>query len=44
MIQDPSYYTLYAALRPDRHWWLVSYPYYAKFAQRDDAKLMVQDD
>ena len=32
MQQDPKYYATYAALRPDRHWRLVAYPYYAKFA------------
>ena len=36
MRQDPMYYMLYAALRPDRAWRLVTYPYYAKFAQPGD--------
>lgn len=37
MRQDPVYYTLYAALRPDKHWRLVSYPYYAKYAKKGDS-------
>jgi hypothetical protein len=32
MRQDPAYYMLYAALRPDSAWRLVSYPYYAKYS------------
>ena len=36
MRQDPMYYALYAALRPDRQWRLVTYPYYAKFAVEGD--------
>jgi hypothetical protein len=36
MRQDPVYYAVYAALRPDRQWRLVSYPYYAKFAVKGD--------
>jgi hypothetical protein len=36
MRQDPLYYMLYAALRPDKAWRLVTYPYYAKFAQPGD--------
>lgn len=30
------YYALYAALRPDKQWRLVSYPYYAKYAMKGD--------
>jgi hypothetical protein len=30
MRQDPVYYAAYAALRPDKQWRLVSYPYYIK--------------
>ena len=37
MRQDPAYYTLYATLRPDKQWRLVSYPYYAKFAVEGDS-------
>jgi hypothetical protein len=36
MRQDPVYYALYAALRPDKQWRLVSYPYYAKYAVQGD--------
>ena len=36
MRQDPVYYALYAALRPDKQWRLVSYPYYAKYAVAGD--------
>jgi hypothetical protein len=36
MRQDPVYYALYAALRPDQQWRLVSYPYYAKYAVEGD--------
>jgi hypothetical protein len=36
MRQDPLYYALYAALRPDQQWRLVSYPYYAKYAVKGD--------
>lgn len=36
MRQDPMYYMLYAALRPDKQWRLVSYPYYAKYAVKGD--------
>ncbi|KAI9889933.1 MAG: hypothetical protein M1814_004656 [Vezdaea aestivalis] len=34
--QDPVYYATYCALRPDKKWRLVSYPYYAKFAKPGD--------
>jgi hypothetical protein len=37
MRQDPLYCTLYAALRPDKNWRLVSYPYYAKYAKTGDS-------
>ena len=37
MRQDPLYYTLHAALRPDKHWRLVSYPYYVKYAKEGDS-------
>lgn len=36
MRQDPAYYRLYAALRPDQQWRLVTYPYYTKFARPGD--------
>jgi hypothetical protein len=36
MRQDLVYYTLKAALRPDRQWRLVTYPYYAKYAVPGD--------
>jgi len=36
MRQDPMYYTLYCALRPDKAWKLISYPFYAKYAQPGD--------
>lgn len=36
MRQDPLYYALYAALRPDKHWRLASYPYYAKYNKKGD--------
>lgn len=31
---DPVYYSLYVVLRPDHHWRLISYPYYAKHAMK----------
>ena len=34
--QDPMYYALYYALRPDKVWKLISYPYYTKYAQLGD--------
>ena len=34
--QDPLYYMLYAALRPDSQWRLVTYPYYTKYAVPGD--------
>ncbi|CAM6002997.1 unnamed protein product [Sphagnum balticum] len=37
MRQDPLYYTAYAALRPDKQWKLVSYPYYAKYSVTGDS-------
>jgi hypothetical protein len=37
MRQDPFYYILYCALRPDRNTNLVSYPYYAKYARPGDS-------
>ncbi len=37
MRQDPVYYMLYAGLRPDKHWRLVSFPYYAKYARAGDS-------
>jgi len=37
MRQDPQYYRLYCALRPDSWWRLISYPYYAKFAVEGDS-------
>jgi len=36
MRQDPLYYMLYASLRPDKQWRLVTYPYYAKYAVEGD--------
>lgn len=36
MRQDPLYYSVYCHLRPDHHWRLVSYPYYAKYASKGD--------
>ena len=36
MRQDPVYYALYCALRPDKVWKLISYPYYTKYAQPGD--------
>lgn len=36
MRQDPVYYLLYAGLRPDKQWRLVTYPYYAKYAKKGD--------
>ncbi|RMZ78754.1 hypothetical protein DV736_g6690, partial [Chaetothyriales sp. CBS 134916] len=35
--QDPIYYCLYAALRPDRKTSLVSYPYYTKYQEPGDS-------
>jgi hypothetical protein len=35
--QDPEYYRLYVALRPDHHWRLMTYPYYAKLSQAGDS-------
>jgi hypothetical protein len=37
MRQDPEYYRCYVSLRPDHHWRLISYPYYAKYAQPGDS-------
>ena len=37
MRQDPQYYRMYVALRPDRAWRLVSYPYYTKYAVPGDS-------
>jgi hypothetical protein len=36
MRQDPLYYATYTALRPDKQWRLVTYPYYAKYAVEGD--------
>jgi hypothetical protein len=36
MRQNPIYYTYYTALRPDKAWRLISYPYYAKYALLGD--------
>lgn len=36
MRQDPKYFAIYCALRPDRNTNLVSYPYYAKYAHEGD--------
>ena len=35
--QDLVYYMLYAALRPDKQWRLVTYLYYAKYAVKGDS-------
>jgi hypothetical protein len=37
MRQDPEYYRSYVALRPDHHWRLISYPYYAKYSKQGDS-------
>ncbi|KZF18793.1 hypothetical protein L228DRAFT_215835 [Xylona heveae TC161] len=37
MRQDPVYYALYCALRPDQAWRLISYPYYTKYARQNDS-------
>ncbi|KAL9631113.1 MAG: hypothetical protein Q9204_004386 [Flavoplaca sp. TL-2023a] len=34
---DPLYYILYACLRPDNNWRLISYPYYMKSTRVDDS-------
>jgi hypothetical protein len=44
MRQDPAYYMLYAALRPDAAWRLVSYPYYAKYGVPGDGTLFCHID
>ena len=36
MRQDPQYFAIYCALRPDQNTNLVSYPYYAKYAHEGD--------
>jgi hypothetical protein len=36
MRQDPKYFAIYCALRPDRNTNLVSYPYYAKYTHEGD--------
>ena len=36
MRQDPKYFAIYCALRPDQNINLVSYPYYAKYTHRGD--------
>ena len=35
--QDPLYYALYTALRPNKYQRLVSYPYYAKYNVKGDS-------
>ncbi|RDW56804.1 hypothetical protein BP5796_12871 [Coleophoma crateriformis] len=35
--QDPVYWLMYVALRPDHHWRLISYPYYGKYAMLGDS-------
>jgi hypothetical protein len=37
MRQDPAYYGIYCALRPDMNTDLVSYPYYAKYTHPGDS-------
>ena len=37
MRQDPLYYMLYVALRKDKNWRLISYPYYAKYNHLGDS-------
>jgi len=37
MRQDPEYYRLYVALRPDHFWRLMTHPYYAKYAREGDS-------
>ncbi|KZF18788.1 hypothetical protein L228DRAFT_215864 [Xylona heveae TC161] len=39
MRQDPVYYAVHCALRPDHAWRLVSYPYYTRDACPDDSTL-----
>ena len=36
MKQDPAYYMLYTALRPDKQWRLVTYLYYTKYVVKGD--------
>ena len=36
MRQDPVYWMLYVALRPDHNYRLISYPYYTKYAKPGD--------
>lgn len=36
MRQDPKYFAIYCALRPDQNTNLVLYPYYAKYAHEGD--------
>jgi len=36
MRQDPKYFAIYCALRPDQNTNLVSYPYYAKYIHKGD--------
>ena len=36
MRQDLYYYVAYTALRPDRWWRLISYPYYTKYTVPGD--------
>jgi hypothetical protein len=35
--QDPMYYSLMAAARPDRNWKLISYPYYTKDTEPEES-------
>jgi hypothetical protein len=35
--QDPMYYCLMAASRPDRNWKLISYPYYTKDTETEES-------
>lgn len=44
MRQDPVYYMVYAALRPDAAWRLVAYPYYAKFTLPGDGAYVAHID
>ena len=37
MRQDPVYWMLYVALRPDHNYCLISYPYYTKYVKFGDS-------
>ena len=37
MWMDPQYYCLYYSYRPNKAWWLISFPYYKKYTKPRDS-------